>query len=87
MAMVSLIETAHSVYEEQKWTNNIFLFWKTVILQTSHGRRSIDVLKLLCPERANWECKFISPPHHIKSHTIPSHPISPPPQSHPPHPS
>ena len=28
-----------------------------VILQTSHGRRSIDVLKILCPERANWECK------------------------------
>ncbi|GAB7325722.1 hypothetical protein MBLNU13_g09685t1 [Cladosporium sp. NU13] len=26
-----------------------------VILQTSHGRRSIDVLKILCPERANWE--------------------------------
>jgi hypothetical protein len=29
-----------------------------VILQTSHGRRSIDVLKLLCPERANWDCKL-----------------------------
>ncbi|TVY42059.1 Glycerol-1-phosphate phosphohydrolase [Lachnellula subtilissima] len=26
-----------------------------VILQTSHGRRSIDVLKLLSPEKANWE--------------------------------
>ncbi|RYP18882.1 hypothetical protein DL765_003670 [Monosporascus sp. GIB2] len=26
-----------------------------VILQTSHGRRSIDMLKLLCPEKANWE--------------------------------
>ncbi|KAN0117196.1 glycerol-3-phosphate phosphatase-like protein [Hyaloscypha variabilis] len=26
-----------------------------VILQTSHGRRSIDVLKILSPEKANWE--------------------------------
>jgi hypothetical protein len=29
-----------------------------VILQTSHGRRSIDVLKILQPEKANWECKL-----------------------------
>lgn len=28
----------------------------TVILETSHGRRSIDVLKILSPERANWDC-------------------------------
>ncbi|KAH8808250.1 glycerol-3-phosphate phosphatase-like protein [Xylogone sp. PMI_703] len=26
-----------------------------VILQTSHGRRSMDVLKLIKPEKANWE--------------------------------
>ncbi|KAG9232905.1 glycerol-3-phosphate phosphatase-like protein [Amylocarpus encephaloides] len=26
-----------------------------VILQTSHGRRSMDVLKILSPEKANWE--------------------------------
>ncbi|KAI1459299.1 HAD-like protein [Annulohypoxylon moriforme] len=26
-----------------------------VILQTSHGRRSIDMLKILSPEKANWE--------------------------------
>jgi len=26
-----------------------------VILATSHGRRSIDVLKLISPEKANWE--------------------------------
>ncbi|KAK8089636.1 HAD-like protein [Apiospora hydei] len=26
-----------------------------VILQTSHGRRSIDMLKVLAPEKANWE--------------------------------
>lgn len=26
-----------------------------VILQTSHGRRSIDMLRVLAPEKANWE--------------------------------
>jgi len=26
-----------------------------VILETSHGRRSIDVLKLISPEKANWD--------------------------------
>ncbi|KAM7209310.1 Haloacid dehalogenase-like hydrolase [Naviculisporaceae sp. PSN 640] len=26
-----------------------------VILQTSHGRRSIDILKILAPEKATWE--------------------------------
>ncbi|KAK7951995.1 HAD-like protein [Apiospora aurea] len=26
-----------------------------VILQTSHGRRSIDMLKVLAPEKANWQ--------------------------------
>lgn len=28
-----------------------------VILATSHGRRSIDVLSILEPSRANWECE------------------------------
>lgn len=27
-----------------------------VILATSHGRRSIDVLKIYEPKLANWEC-------------------------------
>ncbi|KAA8567288.1 hypothetical protein MFRU_007g03230 [Monilinia fructicola] len=26
-----------------------------VILETSHGRRSMDVLKIIAPEKANWE--------------------------------
>lgn len=30
-----------------------------VILQTSHGRRSIDILKDLDPNKANWECKSL----------------------------
>lgn len=29
-----------------------------IILATSHGRRSIDVLKLYDPARANWKCMF-----------------------------
>ena len=29
-----------------------------VILQTSHGRRSIDVLQLYDAAKANWECKY-----------------------------
>lgn len=28
------------------------------ILETSHGRRSMDMLKILAPEKANWECKY-----------------------------
>jgi glycerol-1-phosphatase len=28
-----------------------------VILESSHGRRSIDVLRLYDPSKANWECK------------------------------
>ena len=31
------------------------------ILETSHGRRSIDVLRILCPERANWDCESATP--------------------------
>lgn len=31
-----------------------------VILETSHGRRSIDILKILAPEKANWECELCS---------------------------
>lgn len=29
-----------------------------VILQTSHGRRSMDVLKVVKPSHANWQCTF-----------------------------
>ncbi|KUI60390.1 Glycerol-1-phosphate phosphohydrolase 1 [Cytospora mali] len=46
-------------------TNAVEKHWHTVgkeigvdpevILQTSHGRRSIDMLKVLAPEKANWE--------------------------------
>lgn len=33
-----------------------------VVLQSSHGRRSIDTLKLYDPSKANWECSFESLP-------------------------
>ncbi|WPG99745.1 Glycerol-1-phosphate phosphohydrolase 1 [Acrodontium crateriforme] len=46
-------------------TNAIVKYWTRLgeeigmsgdqILQTSHGRRSIDVLALIAPDRANWE--------------------------------
>ncbi|KAK7753749.1 DL-glycerol-3-phosphatase [Diatrype stigma] len=46
-------------------TNAVVKHWHTigeeigvdpeVILRTSHGRRSIDMLKVLAPEKANWE--------------------------------
>jgi hypothetical protein len=38
-----------------------------VILQTSHGRRSIDVLKVISPAQANWEC--MSPPPFVLHHS------------------
>ena len=33
------------------------------ILATSHGRRSIDLLQLYDPSKANWECKSPSTSH------------------------
>ncbi|KAI1383113.1 HAD-like protein [Hypoxylon trugodes] len=39
-----------------------------VILQTSHGRRSIDTLKVISPDKANWEyvrqMEALLPKHH-----------------------
>ena len=32
-----------------------------VILATSHGRRSIDVLRLYDESKANWDCKSLYP--------------------------
>ena len=31
-----------------------------VILQSSHGRRSIDTFQLYDPSKANWECEWSS---------------------------
>ncbi|KAK2936063.1 HAD hydrolase, subfamily IA [Fusarium oxysporum f. sp. vasinfectum] len=41
-------------------TEAVVKHWETrcppeVILETSHGRRSIDILKILAPEKANWD--------------------------------
>jgi glycerol 3-phosphatase-1 len=32
-----------------------------LILQTSHGRRTIDTLKIVCPEKATSECEYFAP--------------------------
>ncbi|CAG8979667.1 hypothetical protein HYALB_00003898 [Hymenoscyphus albidus] len=38
-----------------------------VILETSHGKRSIDTLKLITgPEKANWECTLPRHKSHVK---------------------
>jgi hypothetical protein len=29
-----------------------------LLLKTSHGRRTIDTLKVLAPGKANWECQL-----------------------------
>ncbi|POS72387.1 haloacid dehalogenase-like hydrolase [Diaporthe helianthi] len=47
-----------------------------VILETSHGRRSIDILKILAPDKANWEyvkhMEGLLPQYHGKdAHEIP----------------
>lgn len=42
-----------------------------VILQTSHGRRTIDVLEILEPKLATWECECSS----LSVKTIPMYPL------------
>ncbi|PGH14160.1 hypothetical protein AJ80_06029 [Polytolypa hystricis UAMH7299] len=44
----AIVKHWHKVGEELKLDAK-------VILATSHGRRSIDVLRIVAPERANWE--------------------------------
>lgn len=39
----------------------------SVIMSTSHGRRCIDVLKIIAPEKASWECKLSSQSRFIPS--------------------
>ena len=31
-----------------------------VILAASHGRRTLDVIELFDPSKANWECQYMS---------------------------
>lgn len=33
------------------------------ILKTSHGRRSIDIFKIVAPHKATWDCTRFSPFH------------------------
>lgn len=45
------------------------------ILETSHGRRSIDVFKTVAPHKATWECKFLrrGPPGSRLPRSKPTH--------------
>lgn len=43
------------------------------ILAMSHGRRSMDILKVLAPQRANWECMFGTP--FLLSSSLSHHPL------------
>ncbi|KAF4625429.1 hypothetical protein G7Y89_g12741 [Cudoniella acicularis] len=51
----TIIDSTDAVAKQWHTIGNELGVDPEVILQTSHGRRSIDVLKLLSPEKANWE--------------------------------
>ncbi|KAK7431088.1 DL-glycerol-3-phosphatase [Neonectria magnoliae] len=51
----TIIDSTEAVVKHWEAIGNEIGVDPTVILETSHGRRSIDVLKILAPEKANWE--------------------------------
>ncbi|KOS18973.1 Glycerol-1-phosphate phosphohydrolase 2 [Escovopsis weberi] len=51
----TLIDSTPAVIKHWTTIGNELGVDPQVILQTSHGRRSIDVLQIIAPERANWE--------------------------------
>lgn len=51
----TIIDSTDAVVKHWHTIGNELGVDPNVILETSHGRRSIDVLKLLSPEKANWE--------------------------------
>ncbi|KAI1635169.1 haloacid dehalogenase-like hydrolase [Biscogniauxia mediterranea] len=51
----TIIDSTSAVVKHWHTVGNEIGVDPEVILQTSHGRRSIDMLKVLCPEKANWE--------------------------------
>ncbi|KAI1470950.1 HAD-like protein [Daldinia caldariorum] len=51
----TIIDSTAAVVKHWQTIGNEIGVDPEVILQTSHGRRSIDMLKLLSPEKANWE--------------------------------
>ncbi|KAI2611983.1 HAD-like protein [Hypoxylon sp. NC1633] len=51
----TIIDSTAAVVKHWETVGNEIGVDPEVILQTSHGRRSIDMLKVLSPEKANWE--------------------------------
>ncbi|KAI5865107.1 HAD-like protein [Durotheca rogersii] len=51
----TIIDSTAAVVKHWNTVGNEIGVDPEVILQTSHGRRSIDILKVLSPEKANWE--------------------------------
>ncbi|KAK6212917.1 haloacid dehalogenase-like hydrolase [Colletotrichum tabaci] len=51
----TIIDSTEAVVKHWHTVGNEIGVAPDVILETSHGRRSIDILKILAPEKANWE--------------------------------
>ncbi|KAE8379597.1 HAD-like domain-containing protein [Aspergillus bertholletiae] len=51
----TIIDSTEAIVENWRRIGEELGIDHEVILQTSHGRRSIDILKELAPSRANWE--------------------------------
>ncbi|CAK7228940.1 DL-glycerol-3-phosphatase [Sporothrix bragantina] len=51
----TIIDSTDAVVKHWHTVGNEIGVDPEVILETSHGRRSIDILKILAPEKANWE--------------------------------
>ncbi|KAH8884568.1 HAD-like protein [Thozetella sp. PMI_491] len=51
----TIIDSTEAVVKHWHTVGNEIGVDPKVILQTSHGRRSIDILELLAPDQANWE--------------------------------
>ncbi|KAF5661133.1 glycerol 3-phosphatase 1 [Fusarium heterosporum] len=51
----TIIDSTEAVVKHWETIGNEIGVSPQVILETSHGRRSIDILKILAPEKANWD--------------------------------
>ncbi|TQN72243.1 Glycerol-1-phosphate phosphohydrolase 1, partial [Colletotrichum shisoi] len=51
----TIIDSTEAVVKHWHTVGNEIGVAPDVILETSHGRRSIDILRILAPEKANWE--------------------------------
>ncbi|KAF5632373.1 glycerol 3-phosphatase 1 [Fusarium sp. NRRL 25303] len=51
----TIIDSTEAVVKHWETIGNEIGVAPEVILETSHGRRSIDILEILAPEKANWD--------------------------------